>query len=86
MIECQFMYIVCRGVLKCMERILISIMIFTIKLYQKSISPILPHVCRFYPTCSQYAIIVLKKHRIRGIPMVVYRLLKCNPYYHNHEV
>ena len=86
MIEHQFMYIVCCSVLKCMERILISIMIFAIKLYQKSISPILPHACRFYPTCSQYAIIVLKKYRIRGIPMVVYRLLKCNPYYHDHEV
>ncbi|MEO0243855.1 MAG: membrane protein insertion efficiency factor YidD, partial [candidate division WOR-3 bacterium] len=32
------------------------IIIFAIKLYQHSLSPLLPKSCRFYPTCSNYAI------------------------------
>jgi putative membrane protein insertion efficiency factor len=57
--------------------------IFIIKLYQKWISPLktVPS-CRFYPTCSQYAIDAVSKYGIvRGIFKAILRILKCNPFH-----
>ncbi len=37
-------------------------------------------VCRFYPSCSEYAILALKKYGlIKGVKMSVNRILRCNP-------
>lgn len=48
--------------------------------YKRLISPFLPSACRFYPTCSQYAIIALRKHgAIRGLFLALWRLLRCTP-------
>ena len=59
-----------------MKRILILI----IKGYQKFISPLFPPTCRFYPTCSQYAIMAVEKYGlIKGLFMAVWRVLRCNP-------
>ena len=55
-------------------------LILTIKFYQNWISPLKPPVCRFIPTCSEYAIIALKKYGLRkGIFLTIKRLLKCHP-------
>ncbi|MFR8644648.1 MAG: membrane protein insertion efficiency factor YidD [Monoglobus pectinilyticus] len=36
--------------------------------------------CRFYPTCSQYAIMAVEKYGlIKGLFMAVWRVLRCNP-------
>ena len=52
-----------------------------IRLYQKHISPSLPRTCRFYPTCSQYAVQAIKKHGpIKGLGLSVWRILRCNPF------
>jgi len=57
------------------------ILIPSIKLYQKVISPILPPSCRYYPTCSHYAIEALqKKGIILGLLVTIYRILRCNPF------
>lgn len=57
-----------------------KILIYIIKLYQKFISPAFPNTCRFYPTCSNYAIEALKKHGIfKGLWLSIIRILKCNP-------
>lgn len=55
--------------------------ILPIKLYQKLISPLLPASCKYYPSCSSYAIQAYRKHGlIMGTLMTVWRLLRCNPW------
>ncbi len=51
-------------------------------IYQKLISPLKPRTCRFYPTCSEYSILAIKKYGvIKGIWLTVKRLLKCHPFH-----
>jgi conserved hypothetical protein YidD len=53
-----------------------------IKLYQRWISPLKKPSCRFYPTCSQYAIDALSRYgALKGSWMTVKRLLKCHPFH-----
>ena len=48
--------------------------------YKFCISPLLPKVCRYYPTCSNYAILCIKEFGIiKGIKLSVKRILRCNP-------
>lgn len=55
--------------------------IFLIRLYQKVISPMFPPTCRFYPTCSNYAIDSLNKYGVlKGGIKSVWRILRCNPF------
>jgi len=57
------------------------ILIFLIKLYRKYISPLKPACCRFYPTCSQYAIEAIEKYgALIGGFMAIKRILRCNPF------
>ncbi len=52
-----------------------------IKVYRKFISPLKAPSCKFTPTCSQYAIDAIeKKGVIKGLFMVVWRILRCNPF------
>ena len=52
-----------------------------IRLYQKILSPLKPPCCKYYPTCSQYAIDAIKKHgAIKGLILAVWRILRCNPW------
>ena len=55
--------------------------IFLIGLYRKLISPLKKNPsCRFYPTCSQYAIDAYKKHGFFGGTYLSFkRICKCNP-------
>ncbi|MCX7947991.1 MAG: membrane protein insertion efficiency factor YidD [candidate division WOR-3 bacterium] len=58
-----------------------NLLIDIIKLYKLVISPVLPNSCRFYPTCSDYAILSIKKYGIfKGILKAIYRVLRCNPF------
>ena len=53
-----------------------------IKLYQKIISPLLGANCRFYPTCSQYALEAINKYGfIKGSWLAVRRILRCHPFH-----
>ena len=55
-------------------------LIFLIKGYQKFISPLLGDNCRFYPTCSAYAIEALRVHgALKGSLLATWRILRCNP-------
>lgn len=59
-----------------MKKILSSIIIF----YQKRISPLLGPRCKFYPTCSQYALEAINKYgAFKGSLMAIWRILRCNP-------
>ena len=55
--------------------------IAVIKLYQCAISPYLPCQCRFYPSCSCYAIEAIEMHGcFRGCYLSLYRILRCQPF------
>ncbi|EKE83361.1 membrane protein insertion efficiency factor YidD [Idiomarina xiamenensis] len=57
-----------------------AIPIAVIRVYQKLISPLLGPRCRFYPTCSSYAISAIETHGvIRGSWLAVKRIVKCHP-------
>jgi putative membrane protein insertion efficiency factor len=63
------------------KRLLISILILPIKIYQYTISPLMPASCRHIPTCSQYAIEALKTHGIlKGGWLAFRRVLRCHPW------
>lgn len=58
-----------------------SIFIYLIKLYQKFISPMFPPSCRFYPTCSEYAVRSFTKYgALKGGIKSGWRILRCNPF------
>ncbi|MEE4312013.1 MAG: membrane protein insertion efficiency factor YidD [candidate division KSB1 bacterium] len=58
-----------------------SVFIFIIRVYQKIISPMFPPTCRFYPSCSNYAIQAYKKYGvIKGTYLSLWRILRCNPF------
>ena len=67
-----------------MEKISIALRevpIGLIKLYQKFISPMLGPTCRFHPSCSYYAIGVIKEHGFfMGSWLSIKRILKCHPF------
>ena len=53
-----------------------------IRLYQKTLSPLLGNQCRFWPTCSEYAYGAIERHgAFRGICLGVKRILKCHPFH-----
>ena len=55
--------------------------IFFIKLYQR-IPHFYPSVCRFYPSCSQYAKESIEKYGVRkGILLGIKRIVKCHPFH-----
>lgn len=58
-----------------------SVAIWAIRLYQKTLSPILGQHCRFTPTCSEYMIDAIKARGLfRGICKGIWRILRCNPF------
>ncbi|MCC8191473.1 MAG: membrane protein insertion efficiency factor YidD [Ruminococcus sp.] len=58
-----------------------QVMIFLVKIYQKVISPLFPARCKYYPTCSKYAVDAFKKHGFfKGLILAVWRILRCNPW------
>lgn len=52
-----------------------------IRFYRKYISPLKAPSCKFYPTCSQYAIDAIeKKGLFLGLILAIWRILRCNPF------
>ncbi len=57
------------------------LLIQPIRFYQRFISPLKPPMCRFTPTCSQYAIEAIRKHGpFKGLALAIWRILRCNPW------
>lgn len=57
------------------------IAIALINFYRKFISPLFPAKCKYYPTCSSYALTAVKRFGfIRGTLLAVWRILRCNPW------
>ena len=60
---------------------LAKIMIGLVKGYQKLISPILPSVCRYQPSCSQYMIEAIQVYGVwKGVFLGIKRILRCHPW------
>ncbi len=55
-------------------------MVAAIRVYQREISAKRPAVCRFEPSCSQYAVEALQAHgAVKGLWFAARRLLRCRP-------
>lgn len=64
-----------------MKRFVTALLIALIHAYQRWISPALGPRCRYYPTCSDYAIEAISElGPVRGTILAGWRLLRCNPF------
>lgn len=62
-------------------RILNRLVIFAIRIYQNTLGLVFPPSCRFYPSCSEYAIRAFRKFGlIKGGWLSVKRLSRCHPF------
>ncbi len=60
-----------------MKRILIAF----VRFYQTAISPYKRPCCKYYPTCSAYAIQAIERFgALKGSALAIYRILRCNPF------
>ncbi|MGE0155505.1 MAG: membrane protein insertion efficiency factor YidD [Geobacter sp.] len=58
------------------------LLMFFIHVYRRLISPVLPPSCRFYPTCSAYALEAIRRYGpYKGSYLSLRRLLKCHPWH-----
>ena len=57
-----------------------SFLLSIIRFYREHISPHLPAMCRYYPTCSCYAVEAIETHgAFKGFLLALWRVLRCNP-------
>lgn len=60
-----------------MKRLLLG----AIRLYRKTLSPLIGQQCRFEPSCSHYGEEAIEKHgALRGSLLTVWRILRCGPW------
>jgi putative membrane protein insertion efficiency factor len=63
-----------------MARLLVALLSAPIRAYRLLISPLMPHACRFTPSCSVYALEALRLHGpIKGLWLAMRRLARCHP-------
>jgi len=59
-----------------------KLLLIFIKFYQYFISPLTGPNCRYYPTCSVYAVEALEKYGcLKGTTLAVKRILRCHPFH-----
>lgn len=57
-----------------------TVLLALVRTYQRFISPLFPPRCKYYPTCSSYAVEAIRVHGPwRGMALAGWRLLRCNP-------
>ncbi|OGE73944.1 MAG: hypothetical protein A3I07_04235 [Candidatus Doudnabacteria bacterium RIFCSPLOWO2_02_FULL_42_9] len=74
-------------VINIISRVVALPLLGLVLLYQKTLSPDhglfkfrYPYgYCKFYPSCSAYGVLVLKKDGILGLPKIINRLIQCRP-------
>jgi len=60
------------------QKLILAFIIF----YQRFISPLTAPACRFYPSCSEYALQAIKRYGPwRGLWLSLRRILKCHPFH-----
>jgi len=66
-----------------LRRLLLAVVTAPVLLYQRLISPAIPARCKYYPSCSSYAVSALRQYGImRGSVLAGWRVLRCNPFSH----
>ncbi len=64
-----------------MSRLVARALAGLVRGYQLVVSPWFGPSCRYYPSCSSYAIGALREHgALRGVVLAGWRLLRCNPW------
>lgn len=70
-----------RRTLRLVPRLPVLLLVLVLRAYQLLVSPMLGPTCRFYPSCSAYAVDALRTHGLfRGVWLTVRRLLRCHPW------
>ena len=63
-----------------MRKFAVALLSAPIRAYRLAISPLIPHTCRFTPSCSVYALEALKQHGpVKGLWLTARRLARCHP-------
>lgn len=58
-----------------------NVFLAPVLIYRRVLSPLLPNRCRYYPSCSAYAVEAVRELGIgRGAVVAGWRLLRCNPW------
>ena len=58
-----------------------SLFAIPVRIYQWFSSVSTPR-CKYYPSCSNYAITAVKRYGVKGVGMAALRLARCNPWSH----
>ncbi|GGC01160.1 hypothetical protein GCM10010972_12480 [Cellulomonas carbonis] len=67
--------------LRLVRRLPQLILVGLLRVYQAVVSPMTGPTCRYYPSCSSYALIAVRRHgALRGTWLAVRRLLRCHPW------
>ncbi|TNV67671.1 hypothetical protein FGO68_gene13489 [Halteria grandinella] len=61
-----------------MMRLLLAI---PVRIYQ-ALSCLSSPRCKYYPSCSNYAITAVRRYGVKGVGMAAWRLMRCNPWSH----
>lgn len=63
-----------------MANVMVALLSVPIRIYRTLVSPLMPHVCRFTPSCSTYALQALAMHGpVKGMWLILRRLSRCHP-------
>jgi len=63
-------------------RLVATFLIALIRVYQKTLSKMLGPRCRFYPSCSEYTILALRKYGLLlGCSKAIRRVIRCHPFH-----
>jgi putative membrane protein insertion efficiency factor len=69
------------GARKGLARVPQFLLILGVRLYQAALSPLLGGSCRYFPSCSAYAIEALERHgAMRGSWLAIRRIARCHPF------
>lgn len=64
-----------------LRNIPVTVLVGMIRIYQVVISPMTGPTCKYYPSCSHYAVTAIRTHgALRGLGLALWRILRCNPW------
>lgn len=61
-------------------KLFLSPLTLLIAFYQKFISPAFAPRCKYYPSCSSYALTAIQSNGLKGVAMATWRVMRCNPW------
>ena len=69
-------------ILRLVELLLLQALLLPVRVYRRLLSPVMPPVCRFHPSCSKYALEALQGHGpFSGSWLAAKRLARCHPFH-----